>query len=178
MATFTYQLAYYGWVRLEKDEIKRQRSGEWLSLYPPFCQKSIDGVRGVWELGCGLMCAFAAEVESLENQLKDLTKDKKPWNTLAASAALWDWSLKAWRSRRYDDWGSLVYQVWWRGPRVTSRHWSSLMCKKALRKPICNITNRPGEVQGRCCLLYKNYWRSGSGRRPTIRRSMIHGVLD
>jgi hypothetical protein len=28
MATFTYQLAYWGWVKLEKEEIKRSRSGE------------------------------------------------------------------------------------------------------------------------------------------------------
>ena len=29
MATFTYQVAYWGWVKLEKDEIKAQRTGEW-----------------------------------------------------------------------------------------------------------------------------------------------------
>ncbi|KUJ15575.1 uncharacterized protein LY89DRAFT_735676 [Mollisia scopiformis] len=28
MATFTYQLAYWGWVKLEKDEIKREKSAE------------------------------------------------------------------------------------------------------------------------------------------------------
>ncbi|PMD59806.1 uncharacterized protein K444DRAFT_529477 [Hyaloscypha bicolor E] len=28
MATFTYQLAYWGWVKLEKEEIKRSRSAE------------------------------------------------------------------------------------------------------------------------------------------------------
>ncbi|KAE9366207.1 hypothetical protein N431DRAFT_472760 [Stipitochalara longipes BDJ] len=28
MATFTYQLAYWGWVKLEKDEIKRSRTVE------------------------------------------------------------------------------------------------------------------------------------------------------
>ena len=28
MATFTYQLAYWGWVKLEKDEIKRSKNGE------------------------------------------------------------------------------------------------------------------------------------------------------
>ncbi|RDL41390.1 uncharacterized protein BP5553_01369 [Venustampulla echinocandica] len=28
MATFTYQLAYWAWVKLEKDEIKAQRSAE------------------------------------------------------------------------------------------------------------------------------------------------------
>ncbi|KAF4625192.1 hypothetical protein G7Y89_g12973 [Cudoniella acicularis] len=28
LATFTYQLAYWGWVRLEKDEIKAERNGE------------------------------------------------------------------------------------------------------------------------------------------------------
>lgn len=27
MATFTYQLAYWGWVKLEKDEIQRERTG-------------------------------------------------------------------------------------------------------------------------------------------------------
>jgi hypothetical protein len=30
VATFIYQLAYWGWVKLEKDEIKRERSGEWV----------------------------------------------------------------------------------------------------------------------------------------------------
>ncbi|PMD34593.1 hypothetical protein L207DRAFT_516750 [Hyaloscypha variabilis F] len=28
MATFTYQLAYWGWVKLEKDEIKRSKNAE------------------------------------------------------------------------------------------------------------------------------------------------------
>jgi len=28
MATFTYQLAYWAWVKLEKEEIKRERSAE------------------------------------------------------------------------------------------------------------------------------------------------------
>ncbi|KAH7409058.1 hypothetical protein BKA64DRAFT_704849 [Cadophora sp. MPI-SDFR-AT-0126] len=28
MATFTYQLVYWGWVYLEKDEIKKQKSAE------------------------------------------------------------------------------------------------------------------------------------------------------
>jgi len=28
MAMFTYQLAYWGWVKLEKDEIKRERTAE------------------------------------------------------------------------------------------------------------------------------------------------------
>jgi hypothetical protein len=32
MATFTYQLAYWGWVKLEKDEIKAQRNGALLYL--------------------------------------------------------------------------------------------------------------------------------------------------
>jgi hypothetical protein len=32
MATFTYQLAYWGWVKLEKEEIKRDRNGEWCLL--------------------------------------------------------------------------------------------------------------------------------------------------
>ncbi|CZR57892.1 uncharacterized protein PAC_07781 [Phialocephala subalpina] len=32
MATFTYQLAYWGWVKLEKDEIKREKTGEWRHL--------------------------------------------------------------------------------------------------------------------------------------------------
>ncbi|KAF8847016.1 hypothetical protein BDZ45DRAFT_682145 [Acephala macrosclerotiorum] len=32
MATFTYQLAYWGWVKLEKDEIKRQKTAEIESL--------------------------------------------------------------------------------------------------------------------------------------------------
>jgi hypothetical protein len=32
MATFTYQLAYWGWVKLEKDEIKAQRTGALLYL--------------------------------------------------------------------------------------------------------------------------------------------------
>ena len=27
MATFTYQLAYWGWVKLEKDEVKAERTG-------------------------------------------------------------------------------------------------------------------------------------------------------
>lgn len=44
MATFTYQLAYWGWVRLEKDEIKREKT---------------------------------AELQGLEKQLAELTKDKK-----------------------------------------------------------------------------------------------------
>jgi len=30
MATFTYQLAYWTWVKLEKDEIKREKTGEWV----------------------------------------------------------------------------------------------------------------------------------------------------
>ncbi|KAH8650837.1 hypothetical protein BGZ60DRAFT_534024 [Tricladium varicosporioides] len=28
LAVFTYQVAYWGWVRLEKDEVKRVRNGE------------------------------------------------------------------------------------------------------------------------------------------------------
>ncbi|KAE8442449.1 hypothetical protein EG329_003350 [Mollisiaceae sp. DMI_Dod_QoI] len=28
MATFTYQLTYWAWVKLEKDEIKREKTGE------------------------------------------------------------------------------------------------------------------------------------------------------
>jgi hypothetical protein len=28
LATFTYQVAYWGWVKLEKDEIKALRNGE------------------------------------------------------------------------------------------------------------------------------------------------------
>jgi len=28
MATFTYQFVYWGWMYLEKDEIKKQKSGE------------------------------------------------------------------------------------------------------------------------------------------------------
>ena len=28
MAVFTYQLAYWGWVKLEQDEIRDQRQGE------------------------------------------------------------------------------------------------------------------------------------------------------
>lgn len=27
MATLTYQMAYWGWVKLEKDEIKKKRTG-------------------------------------------------------------------------------------------------------------------------------------------------------
>jgi hypothetical protein len=33
MATFTYQVAYWGWIKLEKDEIKAQRTGEWLGTW-------------------------------------------------------------------------------------------------------------------------------------------------
>ncbi|KAL3418169.1 hypothetical protein PVAG01_09884 [Phlyctema vagabunda] len=32
MATFTYQLAYWGWVRLEKDEIKARKTEEITAL--------------------------------------------------------------------------------------------------------------------------------------------------
>jgi len=32
MATFTYQLAYWAWVKFEKDEIREERQGEITAL--------------------------------------------------------------------------------------------------------------------------------------------------
>lgn len=35
MAVFTYQLAYWGWVKLEQDEIRADREGMCWFSYPP-----------------------------------------------------------------------------------------------------------------------------------------------
>lgn len=32
MAMFTYQLAYWGWTKLEKDEVKAQKTGEQMTI--------------------------------------------------------------------------------------------------------------------------------------------------
>jgi hypothetical protein len=61
MATFTYQLAYWAWVKLEKEEIKRERSGE----------RYLADCRGAYADAGGI-----AEMERLEKQLGELTKAK------------------------------------------------------------------------------------------------------
>jgi hypothetical protein len=65
MATFTYQLAYWGWQKLEKEEIKRNKSGK-------FCPFYRMTSHGQW-----LMLKNIAEIEALEKQLGDLTKGKE-----------------------------------------------------------------------------------------------------
>lgn len=65
MATFTYQLAYWGWQKLEKEEIKRKKTGQCCSFY-----RMRD--HGQW-----LRLKDTAEIEVLEKQLGDLTKGKE-----------------------------------------------------------------------------------------------------
>jgi hypothetical protein len=65
MATFTYQLAYWGWQRLEKDEIKRNKTGQLCSFYRMIGSWPMADTEGV------------AEIEVLEKQLGDLTKGKE-----------------------------------------------------------------------------------------------------
>lgn len=36
MAMFTYQLAYWGWVKLEQDEITAEREGGWVCQLLPW----------------------------------------------------------------------------------------------------------------------------------------------
>ena len=62
MATFTYQFVYWGWVYLEKGEIKAQTTGERL-----------------WNIGrINIECSqgAVAEIEGLEKELKGLTDAK------------------------------------------------------------------------------------------------------
>ena len=65
MATFTYQLAYWGWQKLEKEESKRNKTGQLCSFY-----RMTD--HGQW-----LILKDTAEIEVLEKQLGDLMKGKE-----------------------------------------------------------------------------------------------------
>lgn len=66
MATFTYQLAYWAWVKLEKDEVRRNRTGErWPS------NVVVVGILSMADV------EWIAEIEVLEKQLGDMTKGKE-----------------------------------------------------------------------------------------------------
>ncbi|TVY36132.1 hypothetical protein LSUB1_G005573 [Lachnellula subtilissima] len=62
MATFTYQFVYWGWVYLEKGEIKAQKTGERLWNIGRINIESSQGA--------------LAEIEGLEKELKGLTDAK------------------------------------------------------------------------------------------------------
>lgn len=47
MATFTYQLVYWAWVKLETDEVKEGKSCEWY-----FNDKTLQADESVHKLGC------------------------------------------------------------------------------------------------------------------------------
>lgn len=64
MATLSYQMAYWLWVKLEKDEIKAEREGtshELLDWYTSFTYNPM-----------------IAEITTLEQKLNELVKSKKP----------------------------------------------------------------------------------------------------
>jgi len=65
MATFTYQVAYWGWVKLEKDEIRAEKTG-WCSLR----QVGLQGVKIDADM------FPTVEIKELEQRLADLTKAK------------------------------------------------------------------------------------------------------
>jgi hypothetical protein len=61
MATFTYQLSYWLWVKLEKDEIKSTRQGD--LLIPLHTSTRAD--------------PFIAEISALEAKLQELVEKTK-----------------------------------------------------------------------------------------------------
>ena len=61
-AVFTYQAAYWLWVKLEADEIKQQKTGE--HKLPDFCIAEING--------------SAEEMKSLEAQLRTTSGPTEP----------------------------------------------------------------------------------------------------
>lgn len=64
MATFVYQVAYWGWVKLEKDEEKANRSGEFSVVF-----ERVEFV---------LMWSWCvAEIEGLEQKLKGLVGETR-----------------------------------------------------------------------------------------------------
>lgn len=63
MAVFTYQVAYWSWIKLEKDEIKAQKSGE----------SALAGLRRVRVWG-GANLLGIAEIKELEDELQKLIK--------------------------------------------------------------------------------------------------------
>ncbi len=68
MSVFIYQLTYWGWVKLEKDDIKSQKTGEWWT-------RGVED-RHALELDRADQ-RIVAELEGLEKRLGELTMEKK-----------------------------------------------------------------------------------------------------
>lgn len=79
MATFTYQLAYWAWVKLETDEVKEGKNCEWhlMAMTRDRCIPR-TGCIAVLKGNIKLTNGRVAEVKVLETQLEKLTKKEVP----------------------------------------------------------------------------------------------------